>query len=876
MEETCADLLVLHLVPASGNCGGFGVTERMTALHYEVERGFCMKEDSIFINRELSWLDFNRRVLVLGKDKNVPLGEQVKFLAIYGSNLDEFFMVRVGSLQERANLMRGKKEKRENKTNMTAEEQLNAIMPKTAQLQEECDKYYAKALENLAEHGYKKVDFSDLTREEEHFWKKYFQSELFPILSPQIVDNRHPFPFLRNKEIYLGVLLKEKHMSEPSLGIVPISSQMERMHVIKKDGQTQFALVEELVMHFASLIFGKDAIQEKCVFRVTRNADIDVKEGMMDHDIDYREIMADLLKRRRKLAAVRLQVTPSAPTEVTRLLCAKLELSHKRVFEQKSPLDLSFFYKLTGKMEGDNHPELFYPAARPMLPPQDYDLAEEVQKHDVLLSYPYQSIRPFIAMLKKAANDPDVISIKMTLYRMARESQIVQALIEAAENGKEVVALVELRARFDEQNNIDWSKQLEEAGCTVIYGFEDYKVHSKLTLITKKHADGYSYITQIGTGNYNEKTSELYTDYSFITADPEIGEEASNVFQNLAVQKLTETSETMLVAPLRFKSVLLDEMDKVITAARLGRPASMILKNNSISDRDIILKLQEASCAGVRIDMIVRGICCVRAEVPGKTENLHIRSLVGRYLEHGRIYSFYDGQTTRIYIASGDFLTRNTECRVEVGVRINDPVLVKKLTDILQLQLHDNVNAREMKEDGSYQKVKPAAGEPVVNSQMGMYDLLKDDWTNSRPAKPAKTAKPQPKAAPAPAVEPKQPAKPATPVKPVEITPEPVTPAAPAPKAEPAKPVTPQPTAEPVKTAVTSASESETPVPQTISAPATEAPNPQTAPVSNHPQTAAKPQPVKQSTTQPVRPASAPQKPTHKSWLSRLIDRFNH
>ncbi len=701
-----------------------------------------MNEESIFINRELSWLDFNRRVLVLGKDKNVPLGEQVKFLAIYGSNLDEFFMVRVGSLQERANLMRGKKEKPENKTNMTAAEQLSAIMPKTAQLQADCDKYYAKALENLKNHGYEKVDFDKLGKEEEHFWKKYFQNELFPILSPQVVDNRHPFPFLRNKEIYLGVLLKEKHSEAQSLGIVPISSQMERLHLVKKDGRTQFALVEELVLHYASLIFGKEAIQEKCIFRVTRNADIDVKEGMMDHDIDYREIMADLLKRRRKLAAVRLQVTPTAPQNVVRLLCGKLELSHKRVFVQESPLDLSFFYKLTGKMEADGHTELFYPAARPMLPPPGYDLAAEVERHDVLLSYPYQSIRPFIAMLKNAAHDPDVISIKMTLYRMARESQIVQALMEAAENGKEVVALVELRARFDEQNNIDWSKQLEEAGCTVIYGFDDYKVHSKLTLITKKSADGYRYITQIGTGNYNEKTSELYTDYSFLTADPGIGEEASNVFQNLAVQKLTEESDKMLVAPLRFKSVLLDEMDHVIAAARLGRPASMILKNNSISDRDIILKLQEASCAGVRIDMIVRGICCVRAEVPGKTENLHIRSLVGRYLEHGRIYSFYDGQHTRTYIASGDFLTRNTECRVEVGVRIEDPVLMKKIDDILQLQLHDNVNAREMRADGSYQRVKPAPGEPLVNGQMDLYELLKDDWARPEPTAPVQPESP--------------------------------------------------------------------------------------------------------------------------------------
>ena len=752
-----------------------------------------MKEDSIFINRELSWLDFNSRVLVLGKDKNVPLAEQLKFLAIYGSNLDEFFMVRVGSLQERASLMRAKKErdKRENKTNMTAEEQLAAIMPKTAHLQEDCDKYYEKALENLAACGYKKVDFDALSKEEEHFWKKYFQSELFPILSPQIVDSRHPFPFLRNKEIYLGVLLKEKEGQ--SLGMIPISSQMERLQLVRRDGHTEFALTEELVLHYAALIFGKDAVQEKCLFRVTRNADIDVKEGMMDHDIDYREIMADLLKRRRKLAAVRLQVTPTAPQEIVRILCGKLELTHKRVFAQKSPLDLSFFYKLTGKMEADGHPELFYPSARPMLPPPEYDLAAEVQKHDVLLSYPYQSIRPFIAMLKKAAQDPDVISIKMTLYRMARESQIVQALMEAAENGKEVVALVELRARFDEQNNIDWSKQLEEAGCTVLYGFEDYKVHSKLTLITKKSAQSYSYITQIGTGNYNEKTSELYTDYSFITADHGIGEEASNVFQNLAVQKLTETSEKMLVAPLRFKSVLLDEMDRVITAARLGRPASMILKNNSISDRDIILKLQEASCAGVRIDMIVRGICCVRAEVPGKTENLHIRSLVGRYLEHGRIYSFYDGTETRIYIASGDFLTRNTECRVEVGVRVEDPILIQKLSDILQLQLRDNVNAREMRADGSYQKVKSAPGEELVNGQMDMYDLLKDDWTRHDTEASKAMTQPQPKQPEAPAA-PKAPETPQIPPKP-EAKPKPA-PAPEAPQPVPPAPEKPHPVAQ--------------------------------------------------------------------------------
>ena len=703
-----------------------------------------MNEENIFINRELSWLDFNRRVLVLGKDKNVPLAEQVKFLAIYGSNLDEFFMVRVGSLQERANLMRGKKEKRENKTNMTSEEQLTAIMPKTAQLQEDCDKYYARALENLAACGYQKVDFDHLSKEEEHFWKKYFQSELFPILSPQVVDNRHPFPFLRNKEIYLGVLLKEKHSNEQSLGIVPISSQMERMHIVKKDGRTLFALVEELVLHYASMIFGKETIQGKCLFRVTRNADIDVKEGMMDHDIDYREIMADLLKRRRKLAAVRLQVTPTAPQEVARILCSRLELSHKRVFAQNSPLDLSFFYKLTSRMEADGHPELFYPAARPMLPPPEYDLAAEVEKHDVLLSYPYQSIRPFITMLKKAAQDPEVISIKMTLYRMARESQIVQALMEAAENGKEVVALVELRARFDEQNNIDWSKQLEEAGCTILYGFDDYKVHSKLTLITSKVNGKYHYLTQIGTGNYNEKTSELYTDLSFITTRQEIGEEASAVFNNMALQRLTSEADTMLVAPLRFKSVLLEQMDRQIDRARRGLPASMILKNNSINDPQIINKISEASCAGVRVDMIVRGICCIKAGVPGKTENVHIRSIVGRYLEHSRIYCFGEGEDMTIYIASGDFLTRNTERRVEVGVRVDDREIAKKLRGILDLQLRDTVNAREMQPDGIYTRVKPKQGEPPVDSQMAMYGYFQHGFETAHPAAPTRKAAAKP------------------------------------------------------------------------------------------------------------------------------------
>ena len=670
-----------------------------------------MSDESIFINRELSWLDFNRRVLALGKDKNVPLGERIKFLAIYGSNLDEFFMVRVGSLQERANLEQSKtkKEKRENKTNMTAAEQLAAIMPKTAQLQEECDKFYAKALENLAENGYHKVDFDHLTKEEEHLWKKYFQSELFPILSPQIVDNRHPFPFLRNKEIYLGVLLKEKHTQEQSLGIVPISSQMERLHFIKKDGAVQFALTEELVLHYASSIFGKDSIQEKCLFRVTRNADIDVKEGMMDHDIDYREIMTELLRRRRKLAAVRLQITPAPAPEVERLLCSRLELTRKRVFLQKSPLDLSFFFKLSGRMEAEGHPALFYAPARPMLPPPDYDLAAEVQKHDVLLSYPYQSIRPFIAMLKKAAQDPDVISIKMTLYRMARESQIVQALMEAAENGKEVVALVELRARFDEQNNIDWSERLEEAGCKVLYGFEDYKVHSKICLITLRERGALRHVTQIGTGNYNEKTAKQYTDVSLVTADQNIGADAAAFFSNMALGNLEGSYGTLLVAPHQLKKPILARIEE---QTALGPNGYILMKFNSLTDIDVIHALSRASQAGVRVELIIRGICCLAPGVPGYTDNITVTSIVGRFLEHSRIFCFGRGEQEHVYISSADMMTRNTVRRVEIACPIRSPEIRRRLHEILDAMLADTVKARVLLPDGTYTK-KPPAYEPV-------------------------------------------------------------------------------------------------------------------------------------------------------------------
>ena len=656
------------------------------------------KPESIFINRELSWLDFDSRVLALAKEKTVPLGERIKFAAIFGSNMDEFFMVRVGSLYDQTLL---KNNKTDNVTHMTAAEQIAAITPRVAELQAKCDKYFQHLVTALAAEGYRKVDFAKLSKPQEHFWKTY--------------------------------------------GIVPVSSQFERVLFVK-DGETAcFAFVEELIAHYAATIFSASTVTKQCLFRVTRNADITVDEGMMDHDVDFRDVMSELLKKRRKLAAVRLQFWPDAPQEIVKFLRDKLVVPADRCYTQTSPLDSGALFKLAGRISGDGgHTELFYPTARPMQAPAGYDLYTEVRKHDVLLAYPYQSIRPFIKMLLRAGADPDVVSIKMTLYRMASDSQIVNALIAAAENGKEVVAMVELRARFDEQNNIDWSKQLEDAGCTVFYGFDDYKVHSKLTLITSRVNGQYKYLTQIGTGNYNEKTSELYTDLSFITTRQEIGEEASAVFNNMALQRLTSEADTMLVAPLRFKSVLLEEMDRQIALAMQGKPASIILKNNSINDPQIIDKISEASCAGVRVDMIVRGICCVRAGVPGRTENVHIRSLVGRYLEHSRIYCFGSGENMRIYIASGDFLTRNTERRVEVGVRVDDPAIAKKLRGILDLQLRDTVNAREMQPDGTYTKVRPAEGQPPVDSQMAMFGYFQNGFEMA-PEKPK--AQPKPKTA---------------------------------------------------------------------------------------------------------------------------------
>ncbi len=686
----------------------------------------------LFINRELSWLEFNKRVLNLSKDNNVPLAERVKFLCIYYSNLDEFFMVRVGSLYDRALLQASAFEK-ENKTRMTPQEQIDAIIPQVKKLQILADESFVNLTKELNLQGYKRVDFQKVTKEENNFWKKYFLKELFPILSPQIIDRRHPFPFLRNNETYLGATLNSKGEAQKAFGIIPISAHFGKVIILPQNGKHVYAYVEDLILNFAQLVFGKKAVKEKFVFRVTRNADITADDAMFDQDLDYRVIMSELLKKRRKLAAVRLQVNSDAGENVIRYLCEKLLLPREQVFPQIAPLEISAGFKLTSKLAQDGRTELFYAPKKPIAPKSDYNLNSVVQKTDVLLQYPYQSIRPFLSLLVQAANDPEVVSIKMTLYRVADNSKIIEALCTAAENGKEIVTVVELRARFDEQNNIEFSKVLEDAGCTVIYGFGDYKVHTKLCLITKKSHNELSYISQIGTGNYNEKTSEQYTDLSFITSDKEVGIELAGVFNDLAMERLTANTNRLLVAPLRFKTVLMQEMQQEIDAVKQGKLGKIVLKCNSISDKDIIEKISEASNAGVKIDMIVRGICCLKAGVKGLTENVKVISVVGRYLEHSRIYSFGRQENVRVYIASGDFLTRNTQRRVEAGVRVTDSKIVEKLQCILNTQLDDNVNSYEMNPDGTYKKIVCADKENCVDAQSKMYDILAEDFMDDTP-----------------------------------------------------------------------------------------------------------------------------------------------
>lgn len=681
--------------------------------------------DTIYMNRELSWLKFNERVLEEAENPENPLCERLTFASIYQSNLDEFYMVRVGSLVDQMLLA---KDIRENKTNMTPEEQLDAILARTKKLNRKRDVVYEEIMENLEQYGVHMLNFHKIEKEDRNYLERYFEAEVAPVISPSIVGKRQPFPFLRNKEIYAVVVLETKKGKE-KLGIIPCSSTgIQRL--IPVPGKTStYMLSEELILHFVSKIFKGYHIKAKSLLRITRNADIDA-DALYDEDLDYREFMVELIKARKKLAPIRLELSREMDGDVVETLCEYLEVDKNYVFRGDIPLDLSFVFQIQDGLR--KRTELFYEKRIPQKSPlfnSHEPILDQIAKKDRFLSYPYESIKPFLTMLHEAANDEDVVSIKMTLYRVAKQSKVVEALIEAAENGKEVFVLVELKARFDEENNIGWSRLLEDAGCHVIYGLDGYKVHSKLCQIMKKKDGNVEYYTQIGTGNYNEKTARLYTDLSLMTADPKIGTEAARVFQALAMGETVEDMEHLLVAPRCLQNKVLAMIDEEIKHAKAGEQAYIGLKMNSLTDKRIMNKLVEASCAGVHIDMVIRGICCLIPGVKGQTENIHIISIVGRFLEHSRIYIFGTQERARIYISSADFMTRNTLRRVEVAAPIEDPDIRMQIQEMFVTMLSDNRKARIMNNKGNY-KIEPSDNAPLNSQEV----FLQQAYDNAAPA----------------------------------------------------------------------------------------------------------------------------------------------
>ena len=669
----------------------------------------------IYMNRELSWLKFNERVLEEAENKKVPLCERLTFASIYQSNLDEFFRVRIGSLVDQM-LLGGKI--RDNKTKMTAKEQIEAVLHQVMKLNRRKDAVYDAIMGQLEDYGIRLVDFRKISKKESEYLEKYFLNEIAPVISPTIVGKRQPFPFLKNNEIYAVVVLQTKSGKE-KLGIIPCSNTgFKRLVELPTAGT--YMLAEELILHYIPEVFERYNIKAKSLIRVTRNADIDA-DALYDEDLDYRDFMAELIKRRKKLAPVRLELTREMDGEIVDVLCDYLELDSDYVFQVQAPLDLSFVFEIQDTLR--KTPELFYEKRVPQKSSQFRDgepVFPQIREKDKLLSYPYESMKPFLNFLREAANDKEVISIKMTLYRVAKHSKIVEYLIDAAENGKEVLVLVELKARFDEENNIEWSRRLEDAGCRVIYGLDGYKVHSKLCLVTRKSEGQVEYYTQIGTGNYNEKTARLYTDLSFMTANVEIGLEAAKVFQALSMEETVDNVQHLLVAPRCLQNKVLSMIDEEIACAKEGKEAYIGLKMNSLTDKKIIDKLIEASQAGVKIDMVIRGICCLIPGVKGKTENIQVRSIVGRFLEHSRIYIFGTQEREKVYIASADFMTRNTLRRVEVAAPVYDKDLKMQLEEMFITMLSDNQKARQEDSRGNYEIAE--AQETPLNSQEFFYE----------------------------------------------------------------------------------------------------------------------------------------------------------
>lgn len=674
-----------------------------------------IKMSNVYMNRELSWLKFNERVLEEAENPEVPLCERMTFVSIYQSNLDEFFRVRVGSLQDQ---MLISTEIRENKTKMTSAEQIRAIIKEVKKLNQRKDKAYEKLMKKIEEYGITLINHASAKSEEKKFLEKYFMKEIMPLSSPTIVGKRQPFPFLKNGEIYAVVVLETRNKKE-RIGIIPCSNNMLTRMVELPGGKGRYMLIEDLILHYIGKVFKGYKVKGKSLLKVVRNADIDA-DAAYDEDLDYREFMEDLMKQRKKLSPVRIDLSREMDETVVDALCRYLDVTPDRVFRSEAPLDVSFVFQLQDLLRRNT--ELFYEKRVPQKSPEFKDgqsILQQITQEDKLLSYPYDSIRPFLKMLTEAAEDDSVISIKMTLYRLAKQSKVIEALCEAAENGKEVVVLVELRARFDEENNIRWSRMLEEAGCQIIYGLEHYKVHSKLCLITRRGENGIQYITQIGTGNYNEKTARLYTDFSLMTANEQIGMDAARVFQALAKGEVVEDMEHLLVAPKCLQSKVIEKIEEQIQKQKNGETAYIGLKMNSLTDKRIIDKLIDASKAGVKIDMIVRGVCCLIPGVEGETENIHVISVVGRFLEHSRIYIFGNGEEAQYYIGSADFMTRNTVKRVEVAAPVYSERLKKRLQDFFDLMLSDNKKARKEDAKGAYSVVE-CKGQPI-NSQELLY-----------------------------------------------------------------------------------------------------------------------------------------------------------
>lgn len=666
-------------------------------------------------NRELSWLKFNERVLEEAESESVPLCERLSFASIYQNNLDEFFMVRVGSLADRMLLS---KNLRDSKTHMTAEEQIRAVLKDVARLNRRKDAVYATLMSRLEDCGVRLVNFKKLEGQESRELERYFDADIAPLLSPTLVTRRQPFPFLQNREIYaVGVLVGKS--GKEKLGIIPCGTGVIPRLISVPGRPGAYMLSEELILHFLPKVFGGNRVVTKSLLRMTRNADIDA-DTLYDEGLDYREFMAKLIKRRRRLAPVRLELSRELDGDIVKTLCAYTEVKPEAVFRCRSPLELSFLSQIQDTLR--QRPELFFEKRFPQRSPQfhaDRPIFAQIREKDKLLSYPYESMKPFLDFLQEAAGDPAVVSIKMTLYRVARRSKVVEALIEAAENGKNVLVLVELKARFDEENNIEWSRRLEEAGCQVIYGLEGYKVHSKLCLVTRREKGHTEYFTQVGTGNYNEKTARMYTDLSLMTADPDIGLEAAMVFQALAKGETVESSRQLLVAPRCLQNRVLELIDREADFARRGQRAYIGVKINSLTDKAIIDRLIEASRAGVQIDLIVRGICCLLPGIPGLTDHIRVISIVGRFLEHSRIYLFGPEERQTAYLASADFMTRNTLRRVEVAAPILDGDLRRRVNEMFQTMLRDNQQARELRPTGEYVRLR--AQEDALNAQEYFY-----------------------------------------------------------------------------------------------------------------------------------------------------------